>query len=110
MTARLPRRTHKAAAIIANNRQSQARINQKQRQSSANTGEISALRSQLAQVQAQSSAARAQIGSDPAKIQRLNALDNQLRGIRSDVNAGAVSSATRSELNRVSAAISALTS
>ena len=99
-----------AAAIIANNNASQARINQKRSQSAANSGEIQALRNQLNKVQAQASAARAQVASDPVKLQKLNALDGQLRGIRSDVNSGAVSSATRSELNRVSAAISALTS
>lgn len=99
-----------AASIIANNNASQRRIDAKKRQSASNSGEISALRGQIAKVRAQASAARSRIGSDPAKVQRLNALESQLNGIQTDVNAGAVSSATRSELNRVSAAISALTS
>lgn len=99
-----------AQAIIANNQASQRRIASKERQVSSNAGEISGLRSRLSQVKAQAAAARVKVASDPAKAQRLNALEAQLSGIQSDVNSGAVSAATRSELNRVSSAISALTS
>lgn len=99
-----------AQAIIANNNAAQSRIDSKQRQSAANRSQISSLRSQVSRVRSQASAARAQIGSDPAKLQRLNALESQLSGIQADVNAGSVSSATQSELRRVSSAISALTS
>lgn len=99
-----------AQAIIANNQASQRRIDSKERQVSSNAGEISALKSQLSQVKAQAAAARAKVASDPAKVQRLNALEAQLSGIQSDVNMGSVSAATRSELSRVSLAISALTS
>lgn len=98
-----------ANAIIANNKASEQRIAGLQRQSSANASQISSLRGQIASTRAQASAARAKVGSDPAKVSRLNALESQLSSIQSDVNAGSVSSATRTELTRVSAAISALT-
>lgn len=98
-----------ANAIIANNRASEQRIANMQGQSSANARQISSLRQQIAKTKAQAAAARSKVASDPTKLSQLNALEAQIDGIQSDVNAGAVSSATRTELTRVSAAISALT-
>lgn len=97
-----------ARAIIRNNRAAQSRISSLKTQQSVNSSEISSLKAQLAQVKAQSRQARAQLAGQPAKLARLNSYDHQLTLIRADVNSGANPSASRAELNRLSAAIRAL--
>lgn len=98
-----------AAAIIANNRASQARISGLEAQSASNSRNIAALRSQIAAVRGQASAARSQISADPSKIARLNQLEGQIRAIEADANGGGDPGVAGAELRRVSSAIRALT-
>lgn len=99
-----------AQAIIANNRASEARIGQMQRQASSNSAQISALRSQISSVRAEAATARSRVAGDPAKSAQLNRLEGQITAIQADVNAGGDPAVSRRELNQVSAAIRALTS
>ncbi len=99
-----------ASAIIANNNAAQSRISGMQRQASANRSQISALRSQIASTRALASNARSKVAGDPVKTARLQQLEGQITAIQSDVNSGGDPAVSRAELNRVSAAIRALTS
>lgn len=99
-----------ANAIIANNNASRGRIANLENQKRANVSQISALRAKLSRVQAQAASARSQLASQPQKLAQLRTLEKQIAGVRTDINAGAVSAASSAELNRISSAIRALTS
>lgn len=99
-----------AAAIIANNRAAQGRIDRMQGQVAANSSQIAALKSQIASVRAQAANARSKVAGDAGKMARLQQLEGQISAIQSDLNAGGDPAVSRAELSQVSAAIRALTS
>lgn len=97
-----------AAAIVRQNNAASARISTLRSQSASNSAEIKALTSQISSLRAQTSSLRGKFSNQPDKLAQLNQLDGQLVQIRADVGAGTSPSVARAELNRVSAAIRAL--
>jgi hypothetical protein len=99
-----------AARIIADNRRQEASIANLSNQKRANTATSNRLRSQIASVQAQLSAAKAKVAGDPAKLARLNQLGRQLASVRAASQAGGSSSALSAEVASVKRAIRLLAS
>lgn len=96
------------SAILANNRAAESRISGLSAQSRSNNATIAALRSQIAAVRQQAAVARGKVAADPAKLARLDQLENQISAVQADVDRGSDAGVAQSELARVSAAIRAL--
>lgn len=96
------------SAILANNRAAESRIGGLSAQSKANSQKIAALRSQIAAARQEAAVARGKVAGDPAKLARLDQLENQISAVQSDVERGSDPGVAQAELARVSAAIRAL--
>jgi len=99
-----------AARIIRDNNARQASINSLNNQKRANAATSSRLRSQIASVQSQLSAAKAKAAGDPAKLARLNQLGGQLASVRAASQQGGSQSALSAELSGIRKSIRALSS
>lgn len=99
-----------AARIIRANNARQASINSLNNQQQANTATAGRLRSQIASVQSQLSAAKAKAAGDPAKLARLNQLGGQLASVRTASQNGGSQSVLSAELSSIRKSIRALSS
>ena len=99
-----------ADAILAQNNAAEKRNAQLAARRDVNQSEITALRKQIADVKAQGAKARAASASDPAKLQKIQTLDNQLLSVERDVSSGANPAVMRGELKRISSAYRAVLS
>ncbi len=93
-----------AAAIVQANDARRSNIASLDQQRQANAGQIAALRSEIAAVQAEIARARA-AGADAAQIDRLS---SQVNAVQADASGGADATVVRSELSRIRAAVRAL--
>ncbi|WP_456385739.1 hypothetical protein [Profundibacter sp.] len=99
-----------AARIIRANNAQQTNINSLNNQKRSNAATAGQLRSQIASVQSQLSAAKAKAAGDPAKLARLNQLGGQLASVRAASQSGGSQSALSAELSSIRKSIRALSS
>lgn len=99
-----------AARIIADNKAREANIAGLQSQKRSNSATAGRLRSQIASVQSQLSAAKAKAAGDPAKLARLNQLGGQLSSVRAASQSGGSQSVLSAELASIRKSIRLLSS
>lgn len=98
-----------AAAILANNRAAEQRIAGLESQRASGAKTISALKGEISSTRRSAAAARQKAAGNPAKLQRVSALEAQLASVEADINAGNADQASaKSELRRIRSALTAL--
>ncbi|MEO1550086.1 MAG: hypothetical protein AAFR93_06595 [Pseudomonadota bacterium] len=99
-----------AAQIAADNRATEAENRRLDSQRQANASTIASLKSEIRDVRSLINATRSQISGSPEKIARLDGYQAQLAAVERTVDEGGSSSALRSELSSIRAAVRALAS
>lgn len=99
-----------ARSIEAANARSQSRINTLERQRASNASAIAGLRGQVSSLRSQISAARAANAGNAGAQAQLAALNSQVNAVNAELASGGDASIARSELLRIRAAVSALSS
>lgn len=99
-----------AAALEANNAQTQSRINSLETQRANNNAALASLRSQVSAVRSEISSARASLAADPAKTAQLAQLEQQVAAVQRDAEAGGDPTVASNELNRIRSAVRLLSS
>lgn len=97
-----------AASIAADNQATSAENQRLEGQRQANVSAIASLKREIRDVRALISSTRQQVSSEPEKIAKLNGYQAQLAAVESSVDQSGASSALRSELSSIRAAVRAL--